>query len=328
MKNILDNTMRAAEFDSYGPAGVMKVRAVPRPVPGPGEALVRIHASTVNPIDTIVRSGVLKWRTGKVFPKRIGIDFAGEIVDAGSDPRGFNPGDRVWGVMPLEVEKGVGQGSAADYVTVSTSRLAKSPAALDFVQAAALSSVGAVAIIALVDKARLQAGERLLVRGGAGGVGSAAIQLGRQLGAHVTALGSGKDLAFLRELGADTALDYRTTDPKTLPPFDVILDLAGTDLGAYRRRLGPQGRMYCLAVKSLGALLYFQFSRIYGSKRVTFFSAAPLGPTMAALADLADRGAVRAIVDSVYPLEEIALAQTSVEASGGRGKRVLAHTGA
>jgi NADPH:quinone reductase-like Zn-dependent oxidoreductase len=319
--------MRVAEFDEYGPASVLKVRTVLRPTPEPGEALVRIHASTVNPIDTIVRSGMLKFRTGKIFPKRIGIDFAGEIVDAGTDSKDLKVGDRVWGVMPLTVEKGVGQGSAADFVTISTSRIAKSPVALDFVQAAALSSVGAVAIIALRDKAQLKAGERLLVRGGAGGVGSVAIQLGRWLGAHVTALGSSKDLDFLRELGADVALDYRTNKPSSLPPFDVILDLAGTDLGAYRRRLTRRGRMFCLAVKSLGALAYFQFSKIYGRKRVNFFSAEPLRETMADLTDYVDRGALRPIVDRVYPLEDIALAQHSVETGGGRGKRVLRHIG-
>jgi len=173
----------------------------------------------------------------------------------------------------------------------------------------------------------LKAGERLLVRGGAGGVGSVAIQLGRQLGAHVTALGSSKDLDFLKDLGADVVLDYRTNTPASLPPFDVILDLAGTHLGAYRRRLTSSGRMYCLAVKGLGALAYFQFSKIYGRKRVNFFSAAPLRETMAVLTDYVDKGALRPIVDSLYPLEDIALAHASVETGGGRGKRVLQHSG-
>jgi NADPH:quinone reductase-like Zn-dependent oxidoreductase len=320
------SAMRAIEFDEYGPAGVLKMRAVPRPELGPGEALVRVHASTVNPIDTIIRSGVLKFRTGKNFPKRIGIDFAGEVVALGTDSIDLSVGDRVWGVMPLTVEDGFGQGSAADYVTVPMTRLAKSPLALDFVQAAALSSVGAVAIIALIDKAELKAGERLLVRGGAGGVGSVAIQVGRQLGAHVTALGSSKDLEFLCELGADVALDYRTNAAASLPAFDVILDLVGDDLGAYRRRLTPQGRMYCLAVKGLGAIIYFQLSKIYGRKRVNFFSADPLRQTMSELTCLVDQGALRPIVDSVYALEDIALAHGFVEAGHVRGKRVLRHT--
>ena len=124
------------------------------------------------------------------------------------------------------------------------------------------------------------------------------------------------------------ALDYRKTKPSALAPFDVILDLAGTDLGAYRSRLSPQGRMFCLAVKSLGAIVYFQFSKIYGRKRVTFFNAAPLRETMVDLTDYVDRGALRPIVDSVYPLVDVALAQRSVEVGGGRGKRVLRHTSA
>lgn len=122
-------------------------------------------------------------------------------------------------------------------------------------------------------------------------------------------------------------LDYRTNTPASLPKFDVILDLAGTDLGAFRRQLTPNGRMYCLAVKGLGALAYFQFSKIYGRQRVNFFSAAPMRETMAQLTDYVDKGALQPVVDGVYLLAQIDQAHRSVEAGGGRGKRVLRHTG-
>ena len=321
--NLVPLTMRAVEFDQYGPSDVLKVRHVPRPIPGPGEALVRIDAVTVNPIDTIIRSGRLKVRTGSRFPKRTGIDFAGTIAAVVEADPHLAVGDHVWGVMPLTIEKGFGQGSAAEYVTIAASRLAKSPACLDAVQSAALSSVGAVAIETLRDRAKLRGGERLLVRGGAGGVGTIAVQLGRGLGADVTVLASQPDLSVLRELGATTALDYRATKPTDLSQFDVILDLVGTELPAFRRLLSPHGRMFCLALTSLASIAYIQFSRIYGSKRVRFFSAAPLRPAMQDLSAYAAVGTLKPIVHGTYSLDDIAQAQRPVEAGGGRGKRVV-----
>lgn len=327
--------MRAAEYDRYGPAAVLQIRTVDRPRPGPGQALVRVLASSVNPLDTIVRSGQLRLLTGTRFPRRTGIDFVGEIVAlapgaSGDGASGFAVGDRVWGEVPFSAERGGSQGSAAEFVTIATTRIARSPEGLDPIDAAAVSIVGAVAIITLRDKAKLQPGERLLVRGAAGGVGSMAVQLGALLGAHVTALASAGDLEFVRALGADAALDYRTTTPADLAArgaFDVVLDLVGTDLGAYRALLGRRGRIFCLAVKSGGALGYILASTVYGAKRVRFFSAAPMHDTMADLTGYVEAGSLRPVVHSVYPLADVAAAQRSLEAGGGRGKRVLDHVG-
>ncbi len=317
--------MRAVEYDRYGPPSVLQIRTVPRPQAEHGNALVRVHASSVNPIDTIIRSGTLRFRTGKNFPKRIGIDFVGEVVEIETEAPDFKVGDFVWGVMPLSVESGVGQGSAADFVTISTTRISSSPKSLTSIEAASISSVGAVAIIALRDKGKLQPGERLLVRGAAGGVGGMALQVGKLLGAHVTALASAKDLDFLKELGADEACDYRTTPPSSLEPFDVVLDLVGTDLSKYRKLLSHRGRMFCLALSSK-SIAYILASNIFGPKRVQFFSAAPMRDTMTDLAAYVDAGSIRPVIHSIYALDKIAEAHLSLEAEGGRGKRVVKHT--
>jgi NADPH:quinone reductase-like Zn-dependent oxidoreductase len=227
--------------------------------------------------------------------------------------------------MPLTIERGFGQGSAADFVAIATSRIALSPSCLDFIEAASLSSVGAVAIITLREKAELRPGERLLVRGAAGGVGCIAVQLGKALGAHVTVLASASDLGFLQDIGADETLDYRSTTPSSLEAFDVVLDLVGTNLSQYRRLLTRKGRMFCLAIKSFASIAYIQISRIYGAKRVQFFSAAPMHETMADLTRYVEEGVIRPIVHSVFPLEQIVEAHGSIEAGGGRGKRVLKH---
>ena len=317
--------MLAAEYDRYGSPDVLQVRSVVRPVPKPDQVLVRVLASSVNPVGTVIRAGKLSFRTGRRFPKRIGIDFAGEVAASGSAATGVRVGDRVWGVMALEAESGSGQGAAAEFVTAPVDRIALSPKGVGAVEAAAVSSVGAVAMLALRDRAKLARGERLLVRGAAGGVGCMAVQLGRELGAEVTALVSARDLDFVRTLGADAALDRRTTDLRALPRFDVILDLVGTELGAVRGRLSRRGRMYGLGVAGVSTMAYIAFSKVYGAKRVNFFSAAPDGATMADLTRLVEAGAIKAVVDSVRPMGEIAAAHAALQHGGGRGKRVLQH---
>ena len=318
--------MRAAEYDRSGsPSGSgLRIRTVTRPQADSGQVLVRVHASSVNPLDTTIRSGQLRFLTGNQFPKRTGIDFVGEVVEIKTETPDIKVGDLVWGEMPLLVKRGFMQGCAADFVTISPTRIALSPKRLNDIEAASMASVGAVAIITLRDKARLRPGERLLVRGAAGGVGCMAVQVGKLLGAHVTALASARDLDFLKELGADEALDYRTTSPSSLAPFDVVLDLVGTDLSKYRHLLSHRGRMFCLALSSK-SLAYILASSIFGPKRVQFFSAKPMRDTMTDLAAYVDAGSIRPVVHSIYDLDNIAEAHLSLEAEGGRGKRVVKH---
>ncbi|MFG6199874.1 NAD(P)-dependent alcohol dehydrogenase [Nonomuraea sp. JJY05] len=316
--------MRAALFDRYGPPDVLYVGTVPKPVPGPGEVLVRVHATSVN-------GGELHGRAGKVrpvtalmqrgFPKRMGLDFAGEVVALGPDPAGPGPrvGDRVWGVLNLRF------GSVADYLAVRPRHLSLAPAGLDLAEAAALP-VGTTAITALRDKAKLRPGERLLVRGGSGGVGVVAVQLGRALGAHVTALAGARNLDLVRDLGAHEAYDYATTRPADLPRFDVVLDTVGTEHAAYRRRLTPSGRMVAIAFdidRAAASLSYVAASAVHGRRRVRFFSGRPTHRLLADLTRYVETGAIRPVVDTVFPLEEIAKAHGALEAGGVRGKIIV-----
>ncbi|MEV8633157.1 NAD(P)-dependent alcohol dehydrogenase [Streptosporangium sp. NPDC051023] len=323
--------MRAALYDRYGPPEVLYEGRVPRPVAGPGEVLVRVHATSVNGGEFLGRAGKVRLVTDlaqRGFPKRTGLDFAGEVVAlgsdqrepaVGSDPRGPAVGDRVWG-------GGRTFGSAAEYVVVRPRQIALAPAGLDLVQAAALPGVGTTAITALRDKARLQAGERLLVRGASGGVGSVAVQLGRAFGAHVTALARAENLDFVRDLGADEAFDHTTTGPADLGRFDVILDTVGIASGTYRRLLRPGGRMVAIAFDlrhAAASLSYIAASAVFGSRRVRFFSGNPTHRLFADLTRYVDSGAIRPVVDTVFPLADIAKAHRALEAGGVRGKYVV-----
>lgn len=308
--------MRAALYDRYGPPEVLYEGRVPVPVAGPGEVLVRVVAASVNGGELYGRAGRVRFVTGRRFPQRTGIDFTGEVVRG----PGFTPGDRVWGLLPGTF------GSAAEFVVLPPDRLALAPAGLDPVAAAALPAVGTTAITALRDKAELRSGERLLVRGGSGGVGSVAVQLGAAYGATVTALAGADHLEFVRSLGATEALDYRRTGPRDLGRFDVVLDTVGTDHRAYRRLLAPGGRMVAIAFdvrRMVPSLAYLAASTAFGSRRVRFFRGDPRSDLLAELTALTERGALRPVVERVYPLADIAEAHRALEAGGVRGKLVV-----
>ncbi|MFF4398398.1 NAD(P)-dependent alcohol dehydrogenase [Streptomyces sp. NPDC001480] len=317
--------MRAALYDSYGPPEVLYEGSVPKPVADPGEVVVRVHAASVNGGELAGRAGKVRLVTeivGRGFPKRTGMDFAGEIADPGSPDSGLAVGDRVWGLLPRSRMFG----SAAEFVAVPPHRLALAPSGLDLVQAAALPAVGTTAITALRDKARVTAGDRLLVRGASGGVGSVAVQLGKVYGAHVTALAGGRNLDFVRSLGADDAFDYATTSAADLGPFDVVLDTVGTQLRTYRRLLAPEGRMVAIAFDArnpAASVSYLLASTVFGSRRVRFFSGNPTRRLFAELTRLTESGAVRPVVDTVYPLADIAAAHRALEQGGSRGKHVI-----
>lgn len=314
--------MRAALYDRYGPPDVLYEGKLPKPTAGPGEVLVRVHASSVNGGELLGRAGKLRPVTAIAspgFPKRVGIDFAGEVETVGRDVSTFRPGDRVWGLLPRAF------GAAAEFVVVPPQQLALAPANLDLVQAAALP-VGTTAITALRDKAHLKPGERLLVRGGSGGVGSIAVQLGRLYGAHVTALTRADHQDLMLDLGADEVFDYRTTSPTDLSGFDVILDTVGTQIPAYRSLLTRSGRMVAVAFdidNLLTSLSYLLASTVFGRKRVRFFSGNPHADLFAELTRLTNSGAIRPVVDTVYPLADIAQAHKALETGGVRGKLVI-----
>jgi NADPH:quinone reductase-like Zn-dependent oxidoreductase len=309
--------MRAALYDRYGPPDVLYVGDVPKPAAGPGEVLVRVAAISVNASELYARAGRIRILTGfGGFPHHIGIDFAGEVAAVGPNVQDFAPGDRVWGLLPRF-------GAAAEFVVMPEKRLAAAPASIHLADAAALPAAGTTVITALRDKAKLRASERLLVRGASGGVGHAAVQLGRAYGAHVTALASARNLEFVRELGAHEAFDYATTNAAALPQFDVVVDTVGTNLPAYRRLLTRTGRMVTVSFNVnhlMASVAYLLASMVHGRRRVRFFRGDPDRELLAELTRLTDNGSLRPVVDRVFPLADIAEAHRALEDGGVRGK--------
>lgn len=312
--------MRAALYDRYGPPEVLYEGRVPAPVREPGEVLVRVHAASVNGGELYGRAGKVRLVTGRRFPQRTGLDFVGEVAEVDPTVAGLRAGDRVWGLL------GRTFGSAAEYVSVRPRRIAYAPGNITPTEAVSLLAGGTTSLTALRDKAGLRAGERLLVRGASGGVGSVAVQLGKALGAHVTGLASAKNLDFVRDLGADEALDHRATPLSDLDRYDVILDTVGTEHRALRQRLTAGGRLVSIAfdidhpVRSVGYLLG---SAVHGRRRVRFFSGNPKHDLLAEVTAYVEREDLRPVVDTVRPLAEIAAAHRALEAGGVRGKHVI-----
>lgn len=281
---------------------------------------MRVRAAGVNGGDLHDRTGKVRLVTGRAFPKGCGIDFAGEVAGVGASVRGVREGRRVWGLL------GRRTGSMAEYVAVSPRRIAPAPDNLTPEEAVSLLAGATTALTALRDKAALQPGERLLVRGGSGGVGSVAVQVGRVLGARVVALAGGRNLDFVRGLGAEEALDHRTTALSALGRFDVVLDTVGTEQARVRRLLAPGGRMVAVApdldrpLAWLGTVLG---SAVHGKGRIRFFSGNPDSALLAEAARLAEHGDIVPVVDTVHPLDGVADAQRALAAGGVRGKHVV-----
>jgi len=324
--------MKAVVLEEFGTDLVL--RDVPRPVPGSGEVLVRVAASGVNPLDTKIRAGAAAH--ARVTPPMIlGIDLAGVVAEVGPEVTGFAVGDEVYGMTG-----GVGDnpGSLAEYAAVDADLLARKPARLSMAEAAALPLVVITAWEGLVDRANTRAGHRVLVHGGAGGVGHVAVQLALARGAKVFATGSGASLEAIRRLGAEP-IDYRTTPAEAYVEsatggegFDVIFDTVGgktldDSFAAARTYTGHVVSILGWGTHSLAPLSF------RGATYSGVFTLLPLltgqgrahhGEILAQAAALADAGLLTPLVDpAAYSLETVADAHRAVETGKSAGKVVV-----
>jgi NADPH:quinone reductase-like Zn-dependent oxidoreductase len=312
--------MKATQILSYGAPDVLVVTEVERPEPGPGQVLVCVAASSVNGHDALVRAGAMKIVSGRRFPIGLGLDFTGVVAAVGPGVAGVKPGEPVWGtVHPREKHAVAG---AAEYVVVAADRVGPVPAGLSALQAAALVVPGITALAALRGAAHLTAGESVLVRGAAGGVGTAVVQLAHAFGGRVTALARARHAAALAELGAERVLDYHETTPEQMGPFDVIVDTVGTDLARFRRRLTRRGRMVTVGLSG-PAIAAIAASIVFGSRRIRTFSADPRTAQLAELSEQVTAAAIRPVIDGVYPLADIASAHRAFDKGGALGRQMV-----
>jgi NADPH:quinone reductase-like Zn-dependent oxidoreductase len=315
----VEQTMRAVGFRRYGPAEVLESLEVPRPAIGPGTVLLRVAAAGVNPADGNIRSGRFRFFARLRLPFVPGSDVAGVVAEVGPGVTRFQPGDEVYALLPT-----ITAGAYAEYAAVREADLAHAPAGLALDAAAALPLAGLTALQALRDQAALRPGQRLLVNGASGGVGSLAVQIGRQLGAHVTGVCSGRNVALVRGLGADEVVDYTREDPSAAGRHaDVVFDAVG--LGTFRawRRVADRDGTVVTVNPVRGNPVLRVWSRLLGGPRLRSLFVRPSGPDLELLAAWVAQGRLRPVVERSCPLGDAVAAHRQIETQRTRGKLVL-----
>lgn len=301
--------MQAVVIDAYGGNEVVRIVDVDRPTPRAGEVLVKVHAAGVNPVDYKIRNGAGQ-RLGMTLPIRMGGELVGTIEQLGPGADGFERGDDIFGMVHT--------GAFAEYAVAKAADVVRTPNNLEYVQAAALPLAGSTAWQALFDEAGLAAGQRLLITASSGGVGSLAIQFAKAKGAHVTAVASARNEAFVRSLGADAFIDY-TSQPfeQAAHDMDVVFDTVGGETFQRAFQTLKTGGFMVTVVAFPG-----DEAERYGV-RVTRSFTVPSAKNLTAIRELVEAGAVRPNVGAVLPLAEVRQALALSESGRARGKIVL-----
>lgn len=321
--------MKAAIYHRYGPPHVVQIADVAKPLPKESEALIRVRAASVNPLDWHFMRGLpylVRLMAGPLKPKdtRLGVDVAGEVEAVGASVTQFKPGDFVFGSC---------RGAFAEYACAPESQLALKPENITFEQAAAVPVAAFTALQGLRDAGRIQAGQKVLVNGAAGGVGTFAVQIAKSFGADVTAVCSTRNLEMVRSIGADRVIDYTKTDfTKSPQRYDIFFDGVGNhSLSAARRILNPEGTYVPAGGEAgrwmLGPLANMittlVLSRFGSQKLVIFFLAKPCKEDLLVLHHLMKTGKVTPVIDRCYELAQVSEAIRYLETRHARGKVVV-----
>jgi len=319
--------MRAVIHQRYGRPDVLELSDVETPSPGEGQALVRVHASSVNPVEWYGVTGPYFARVGNGMrrPKdqTVGADLAGIVEAVGPGVTTLQPGDEVFGVSGA---------SWAEYTIAGEDRLAKKPPNVSFEEAAAVPVAGVTALQALSDKGEVQPGQKVLVNGASGGVGTFAVQLAKAFGAEVTAVCSTGNVDQARSLGADRVVDYSKEDFTRLGvQHDLLLDIAGSrSFLELRKVLKPEGTLVLIGgrmtFRGLGPLPHLAGTMLksrFRSQTVKFFVAKVTTEELTYVADLLEAGTVKAVIDRAYALGDAADALAYLGEGHAKAKVVL-----
>lgn len=311
----------------YGPPSVLRLETLPKPAPNDSQVLVRVHAVSLNPADwhgmrgtPMIARPSMGWRV----PSEVaaGTDFAGVVESVGKQVTRLQPGDTVFGA---------GNGSFAEYVVARESRVMKKPARITMEQAAAIPVAAITALQGVRDQGQVRAGQRVLVNGASGGVGTFAVQVATSLGAVVTGVCSGRNVALVQSLGADRVIDYTKADFTTQSErYDVIIDMVGNHSlsalqgvlvpgGTYVMIGGPSGRWFDPLPRAAATMI----RSALGDQPMRFFIASFTEPDLRTLQSLVDSGRVTPVVDRTYGFDKLPEAMTYLETGRARGKVVV-----
>ena len=323
------NPIKAIVYCDYGAPDVLKLEQVEKPVPNDDQVLIKVRAASINPYDWHFIRGtpyILRLDAGLRKPKvlRIGGDVAGTVEAVGKNVTQYKPGDDVFGIC---------SGAWGEYC-LGKSRLALKPAEISFEQAASLPVAAITALQALRDSGKVQPGQKVLINGSSGGVGTFAVQIAKSLGAEVTAVCSGRNVELVQSLGADHVIDYTKEDfTKSAERYDVILDNVGTQpLSGFRQVLKPNGICVMIGgggphegnwIGPLARPLKALFLSPFISQKLTMMIADMNNKDLTALAELMKSGKMKSVIDRTYKLSEVPAAVRYIEEGHARGKVVV-----
>ncbi|GAB1509479.1 NAD(P)-dependent alcohol dehydrogenase [Actinophytocola sp. KF-1] len=324
--------MKAIVQDNYGGQETLALRDIPAPVAGDDDVLVEVRAAALNAWDWhMMRGDPYLSRLALGAPRRPkrtvrGRDVAGVVAAVGRNVTGLRPGDEVYGDL------GSAEGAFAEFACVPSGQVARKPVNLTFEEAAAVPLAANTALMGLRDAANVQPGQRVLVNGASGGVGTFAVQLAKAFGAHVTGVCSTRNADLVRGVGADAVVDY-TREDFTTGRYDVVFDLVGNrSLTALRRATTPRGTVVLSGggvyrggsvVGPMGLIIRGQLLRPFVRQRLVVLGESPSTGNLDALRELIDAGEVTPVVDRTYPLTDAAAAVRYVEEEHARAKVVL-----
>jgi len=314
--------MKAVVYTRYGPPDVLELKEVEKPVPKDNEVLIKVHASTVTPMDWHLRQPgmniIARMIAGLTKPKNpiLGVEYSGEVEAAGKDVKLFKKGDQVFG--------GGSPGAHAEYACMPEDEVAMKPHNISYEEAAAVHFGAGVALLYLRDNAHIQSGQKVLINGASGGVGTFAVQLAKYFGAEVTGVCSTTNLEMVKSLGTDKVIDYKKEDfTKNGQTYDIIFDTVGKRSYSQCKGSLKQNGIYLSTIATLPLLLQMLWTSKIGTKKAKFVLQKTTNKDLVFIKSLIEAGKLRTVIDRTYPLEQIAEAHRYSEKGHARGKVVI-----
>lgn len=308
--------MKAAQISQYGDASVVKINEADKPTAGENQVLIEVHASSINPFDAKLRAGYMKDGIPLEFPFTLGGDVSGDIVEVGAGVDNFAVGDKVYGQAAGVAGN---SGAFAGFALTVATHVGKQPANVDYKQAASLPLVGVSALQALKENLNLQSGQKIFIHGGAGGIGTVAIQIAKNIGAYVATTATGENIDAVKQLGADEVVDYKSQNfVEALRDYDAVFDtVGGEDFEKSLIVLKRGGIAVSMAgqadegkANELGVDAITQATKVNTER-------------LDELKQLVEAGVVRPQVDKVFPLDQIQDAFYALESGSVKGKVVI-----
>lgn len=311
--------MKALQYQRYGGPDQLREVEVPRPTPAPGQILVKVAASSVNPIDWKLHNGSFRFVKPVKMPSTPGFDIVGEIVQVGADVTQHHVGDLIYAMLDSKTG-----GADAEYAVVGEAAAAPMPAGIKWQEAAGIPLAGLTALQALRDKGQLTAGQRVLVVGASGGVGHYAVQIARALGAHVTGVCSTDNVDMVKGLGATEVIDYKKQSGfGSETHYDVVFDTIGASrFGDYTPAM-TQDTVYVCTLPNLSLIAHALVLPVYSKRRIKMVMVNSSGEDLKYLTNLVEQNKLRTVIDRVFPLEELHLAHELNQQGRTAGKIIV-----